>query len=272
MKIVCLIKPSPPTIYFVNEIHRHHPVELVVRESSKPSGPRKSKMNRLLDSMKTYGVLTTLHSLLDRPSSSDRQQCHNQFFGDQWTKINPEIPVLDTDNINSREVEETLSTMRPDLLLDHGTSIVKANILDTAPLALNLHWGLSPYYRGVNCTEWALLHWDPLNIGVTIHKLSAKIDGGEILAQHRASVQASDDAYSINMQLTKLGTDVTTSAIGQLNSGQELRFHPQDPTRGYLTLTRQSSRHLGSHMRHIERHGVPCEDAKDPASQAIAHH
>ena len=30
----------------------------------------------------------------------------------------------------------------------------------------------SPYYRGTYCTEWALLHADVQNIGVTVHELS----------------------------------------------------------------------------------------------------
>ena len=85
---------------------------------------------------------------------------------------------------NSTEVARRLTALKPDLILDHGTSIVSDSIIETAPLALNLHWGLSPYYRGTFCTEWALINHDPRNIGVTIHRLAKAVDGGDILDKH----------------------------------------------------------------------------------------
>ena len=152
-----------------------------------------------------------------------------------------------------------------DVLLDHGTSIVKAPALDTSPLALNLHWGLSPYYRGVSCTGWALVNWDPYNIGVTIHKLAKEIDGGDIVAQKRATVRPTDNAYSVEMQLTKLGTDLTVQILGHMQRGKQLTFHKQDFSQGFVTLTRQWSRHWSNHLRFIEQNDVVPKMLKRPA-------
>ena len=91
----------------------------------------------------------------------------------------------------------------------------------TSDLALNLHWGLSPYYRGTHCTGWALINWDPYNIGVTIHKLTQRIDGGSILAQKRAVIKPGDTVNSINMQLTQLGTELVIKIIDKIVSRKQ---------------------------------------------------
>jgi len=254
MKIVCLIKPSPPTYYFVNEIHRKHPIALVIIEQPKP--PPASKLERTKGIIRTYGWLFLMSMLLDRSGRRDQSQTHNKCFGNQWRELEPSIPILHVANINGQACIDRLKQESADLLLDHGTSIVKPPALATTPLALNLHWGLSPYYRGTNCTEWALANWDPYNIGVTIHKLAQRIDGGDIVSQARATVRPDDDAHAINMQLTKLGTELTLQAIDKLESGGELQFHPQDFSAGFVTLSRQTSHYWLKHVRLLEKRGL----------------
>lgn len=266
MRVACLIKPSPPTIYFVNEIHKHFPVSLVVVEKKTTSRDHLTFAQRLSESVKTYGIPTTLDLFVDRfRSKPDPSIARDEFFGDQWHELNSDIEQFHVDNINSEECVGRLADEKFDVLLDHGTSIVKAPVLDTSPLALNLHWGLSPYYRGVSCTGWALVNWDPYNIGVTIHKLAKEIDGGDIVAQQRATVRPTDNAYSIEMQLTKLGTGLTIEILGHMQRGKELTFHKQDFSQGFVTLTRQWSRHWSNHLRFIEQNEVIPKMLKRPA-------
>ena len=147
--------------------------------------------------------------------------------------------MLTVGDINSGAVIDRLKTESPDLILDHGTSIVGKEILEIPEMALNLHWGLSPYYRGTHCTEWALINWDPYNIGVTIHKLHRVIDGGDVLAQARAAITSNDSINAINMQLSKLGTDLVIQAVDALKAGKKLTFSKQDYSLGFLTQNRQ---------------------------------
>lgn len=177
----------------------------------------------------------------------DRSRCitdNNRLLSENWHGLDHSIPRLVTEDVNSGHVLETLRQLNPDVLLDHGTSIVSKQILSTSPLALNLHWGLSPYYRGTHCTEWALLNWDPFNIGVTIHKLTHQIDGGGIAAQQRAQVTASDTVHSLNLQLTVIGTELMSRILMRLDDGSPLAFHQQDTSKGYLkTMSQWHYRH-----------------------------
>jgi methionyl-tRNA formyltransferase len=62
--------------------------------------------------------------------------------------------------------------------------ILKAHHISKAKLALNLHMAPLPEYRGSNQFSLALLEEKEM-FGVTIHKMDAKIDHGDILFEKR---------------------------------------------------------------------------------------
>ena len=261
-KIVCMIRYDPAFVYFVNKIHGRHKVSLVVVES--PSLKR-----RLAIQINSNGISGLLEAFRNQVSRRINRKTHtltyDKHFGDKWKSLHPEVPVLMVDQINSPAVYERLKEERPDLILDHGTSIVKDHILETSALALNLHRGLSPYYRGTYCTERALVNWDPQNIGVTIHKLTKIIDGGSILAQERPIIENGDTVGSIDMQLTRRGTDLVIRAIDKLDAGEKLQFRKQDVSLGFLTLNRHWTKHLRKQIRYVERNGLIAQMLKRPA-------
>lgn len=75
----------------------------------------------------------------------------------------------------------------------YGTSILPTELLREVPgEVVNLHTGLTQYYRGVNSTFWALADGRPERIGVTVHRVSEGIDTGAVLAQQ---VLGADELY-----------------------------------------------------------------------------
>jgi methionyl-tRNA formyltransferase len=261
-KIVCLIRSDPPFVYFVNRINEKHKVSLVVVES--PSF--KKRLVRKIDSNGIAGIIEAARNkVLKKIRQKKCVYDHDRYLRDKWRSIDGDIPTLEVDDINSQAVYDRLKEEQADLILDHGTSIVKDNILETSGLALNLHRGLSPYYRGTYCTERALINWDPYNIGVTIHKLTRIIDGGSILAQERPIIESGDTVNSIDAQLTQLGTELIIKAIDKMESGERLEFKKQDISSGFLTLNRHWSKYLGRQIRHIERNGLVKQMLKRPA-------
>lgn len=254
IKIICMMRINPAQIYFLNSINEKYKISLAILESP-------ATRIDLINKVKAKGALGSLEDITNRlltASKKRRRNIHdyNKYFGDKWKLINKNIPLLTARDINSTDVYELLSKEKPGLILNHGTSLVKDHILKTSPLALNLHWGLSPYYRGSYCTEWALLNWDPYNIGVTIHKLTKEIDGGDILAQKRATLMPGDTAHSINMQLTKLGVELIIKAIARIETGQELNFKKQDYSLGIMTRVKQWDRYLLKQVEKIENNDL----------------
>jgi len=244
MKIVCLVGDYAPLLYFARRIHERLSVSLVVveRGGAEPEA-RASRARRLYWKWRKRGARRVLADLINRPAARKRRSRlyppgyrddYERILDDRHPALAPDTPRLVVRSVNDPEVREQLNEIGPDVLLDHGTDLVKSHIVETAPLALNLHWGLSPYYRGSDCTEWALLNHDPYNVGVTVHKLAKSIDGGEVLGQARPPIEPGDTVHSINMKLTKLGTEIMLDALAELAAGRELAFHWQDRALGLL--------------------------------------
>jgi methionyl-tRNA formyltransferase len=245
LKIVCLVKNHPHTVYFVNRITQVHPVSLVLVESEPVIAVSfLIKARTLLRNYFTYFV--------GRKKPKVKSISFDEVFSDMGKQFDPKLKIKYVQNINSSEVLKILKANKFDLLLDHGTSLLSSEIIGSAKLALNLHWGLSPYYRGTHCTDWALINWDPYNIGVTIHKLAKKIDGGDILAQERVEPTDVTRAKAINLLLTKVGTELIIKIAGRLKQGKQLKFFKQDFSRGYMTTTRQWNSYLQQQLEYIE--------------------
>lgn len=70
-----------------------------------------------------------------------------------------------------------------DAIIVFGASWIKAPLIDRLieKRAINIHMGLSPYYRGSSCNFWALYDDNPQFVGATIHMLSRGLDSGQML-------------------------------------------------------------------------------------------
>ena len=64
-----------------------------------------------------------------------------------------------------------------------GSSYIKEPLITKLiqKKAINIHTGISPQYRGVDCNFWALFDNNPQFIGATIHFLDRRLDSGDIL-------------------------------------------------------------------------------------------
>jgi folate-dependent phosphoribosylglycinamide formyltransferase PurN len=280
MKIVCAIKPVPYLYFFVNSINECFKVSLVIIEQENSSTKKiKSSIFNMFRSQLSHWMPTSVKTLVKQglgsspfsktPDKCDCGDLYKRYFGNKFNALQDSIPIFHTTNVNSDEVAQRLVAEAPDIFLDHGTSLLSDRIIDSSNLALNLHWGLSPYYRGTHCTSWAIINWDPYNIGVTIHRLTKAIDGGDIVAQARANVTASDTVHSIDMQLTYLGTELVQRILGNLRKGQELKFYRQDTTGSLLYLNRQWTEYLSKQIEYIETKGLISEMLKKPSRSLI---
>lgn len=265
-KIIALIKPNAPLVYFTNQIHRRHPIHRVIVED-KTMG-EVSAFRRFKTRLAMGGDAAKPRKLPVQVKNREMATLYSRLLGNDWLDLAQSIPVTMCRNINDPEVHALLEQEKPDLLLDHGTSIVRDHIIATAPLALNLHWGLSPYYRGTHCTEWALINWDPLNIGVTVHRLTKAIDGGDVLGQKRIAVESHDSVDALNLKLTVAGTEIVIEALDDWQQGCQWVFHNQDHTLGYLTLNRQWSSVLRSQIKRLQKQEAMCQMLKTPARRS----
>ncbi len=245
MKIACLIGNPPILSYFLSTLSREHDISLVIREE-----PPISLGKRIAQ----RGWKETVNAAIRKLSSRQAYAADaEKVFGFGWHSLPGNVELVTTPEINSDTVRRKLEDLKPDLVLVNGTTIVRPATLGNTPLVLNIHAGLSPYYRGSFCTEWALLNHDPLNIGYTIHRVSGRIDGGDILTQGRVAIEPGDTARSIHMKLIRESAHDALRIIGHLRTGSTPTFYEQLAGEGFLYLARHwtSAHHiaLGSMLR-----------------------
>lgn len=109
----------------------------------------------------------------------------------------PEL-VHEVPHINHFEVIRLVDELQPDLLAVFGTSLIRGDLLHKGRLGIvNLHGGLSPEYRGSDCTFWALYNREPEKIGCTIHYIDAGIDTGRLIAHISPEIHPDDDELKL---------------------------------------------------------------------------
>ncbi len=104
--------------------------------------------------------------------------------------------------INDNNIVNEIIRLSPDLIIAYGCSIIKEPLLKAFEgRFINIHLGLSPYYRGSGTNFWPLVNNELDRVGVTFMHIDAGIDTGEIIHQLRARVFVGDTPHQIGNRL-----------------------------------------------------------------------
>src|SRR3990167_5311279 len=121
-----------------------------------------------------------------------RDRSEEQYFkewGDQQLPRNMVVHDLPPNTINTPGELAAMRALQPELILVFGSGILREGIIEAfAGKIINLHLGLSPYYRGSGTNFWPLVNGEPEYVGATIHYLDAGIDSGDIICHVRPTI------------------------------------------------------------------------------------
>jgi hypothetical protein len=109
-----------------------------------------------------------------------------------------------------------------------GASYIKGDLAAALESrgALNIHMGLSPYYRGSSCNFWALYDNKPGYVGATIHLLTKGLDSGPMVGHFRPTY-AGGSLFEFTMQAVKEAQD----GLVRLLSGEVQALQPLEQDR-----------------------------------------
>jgi methionyl-tRNA formyltransferase len=141
------------------------------------------------------------------------------------------LPVLQPEKAREKDFIDSVRQMNPELILVAAYGqILPATLLEVPRLGcLNVHTSLLPKLRGAAPIQWAILNDEPVT-GITIMKMDAGLDTGDILARESTAILPTDDAQSLHDRLAQLGGRLLVETIGPYASGT-LQPTPQ-PTEG----------------------------------------
>lgn len=247
MKIAVFTRTGFHHTCFINRLQERFQVACVVREAY----PRIKK---------EHPFLSRIKDVLNRKSSGNPQETaymkrfyelysagfrHSPLLKDFLKapfdvlseKAGTQYVNVNCGDINSVEFEAFLKAMRPDIVAVLGSSVIKQEIISAPSVAmLNLHSGLSPYYRGTWSYGWPIVNDEPQYIGATVHHVHAGIDTGDIVFQTRPVFDDADDLNKIFLKVISEGIELMADAVENIISGQAVSFaQPLGVGRHYRT-------------------------------------
>ncbi len=134
------------------------------------------------------------------------------------------IPVLQPGTLKeNQEIIDLIKGLKPDFFVVVGYGKILPQELLKIPkiAAINIHTSLLPKYRGASPTEEALLNGES-ETGVTIIKITDKLDAGPILLAQRYKITPEDNAETLYVKLFQMGAEHLPGLL-------------QDYAEGYIT-------------------------------------
>lgn len=173
--------------------------------------------------------------------------------------------------INDKENVEFVRSLDPRYIAVHSTSIIKEELIASFPKRLiNLHAGLSPYYRGSGTNVFPFLNRELELVGMTVHYIDRGIDTGEMILQGRPRFEIGDNTHTIGCKNVILGTELMRKVIGvALRDEGKLPSVKQEAGQGKCYLRKHFTDEVIEGIRRTLDEGLVAEYLKDPKDVAI---
>ncbi len=127
----------------------------------------------------------------------------SQLFGNSFVnnkKKNIKILPMILGDLNQCSMKLLSDFLKSDVYIIFGSSYIKGELADflVKQKAINIHAGVSPYYRGTDCNFWALYDNNPHFVGATIHLLSKGLDSGPMLYHAMTNIKTNPFVYTMS--------------------------------------------------------------------------
>lgn len=139
------------------------------------------------------------------------------------------IPVYTPKTFQDDEQLKIFKDLKPDVVVvaAYGLIIPQA-FLDLAPF-INIHASLLPRWRGAAPIQRALLAGDKKS-GVTIMRMDAGLDTGDIICQEEINVDDEMNSLDLSVSLSHMGTNLVEKVL--LHLDEALKLATKQPEEG----------------------------------------
>jgi methionyl-tRNA formyltransferase len=126
-----------------------------------------------------------------------------KLFGQSYinnTSKNIKVMTMQAGDLNNCSLTFLSDFLKSDIYIVFGSSYIKGDLISflEKKKAVNIHMGVSPYYRGTDCNFWALYDNNPHLVGATIHLLSKGLDSGPMLYHAMSNIKKNPFEYTMS--------------------------------------------------------------------------
>jgi len=149
-----------------------------------------------------------------------------EVFGNlSFPGVNVRQLAIKMGDLNMMDLSELSEALNSDYYIIFGSSYIKGPLIDylIERKAINIHMGVSPYYRGSSCNFWALYDNHPELVGATVHRLSKGLDSGDMLFHALPSSLSAYKQFTIGMSAVQ---SAQKGLAKYLETGQIETFTP----------------------------------------------
>jgi len=152
-----------------------------------------------------------------------RNETEKVFFPNNDFFIAKTLPILYKE-VNLANVYQTIKKFQPDLLFVFGSYIIREPLLSLLQPGriINLHLGLSPYYRGSGTNFWPFVNNELEYIGSTILHLDSGIDTGDIICHVRPVIELGDNVHTVGCKVIQSSAETLTQIMTLVDEGKTL--------------------------------------------------
>jgi len=154
------------------------------------------------------------------------------------------LPVAQPESVRQAQTIETVRGLCPDALVVVAFGQILPRALLEVPRwgGINVHFSLLPQWRGAAPVEHALLS-GATTTGVSVMRMSGRMDAGPVLASASWRVREGDDRASLKQRLAHLGADLLVGVLWRLTHGGVGRVHQDHSKATYAPkITDESAR------------------------------
>ena len=147
-----------------------------------------------------------------------------------------DAPVHFVASHNSDECVEVVKRLQPEVIVLRGCGIVQKQVLAVPTLGtINPHYAVLPAYRGMETTEWSVLHGDPC--AVSVHWVVEAVDAGGVITSRLVNVERGDEIGNLREKSAVLAAELLAEALEKIQSGAARpRFTPIVGGRQYFVM------------------------------------
>ncbi len=136
------------------------------------------------------------------------------------SSICPNIKNVSKEELNGPSVIEFITSLDIEIAFSYGCHILQNHILQRLPSEkYNFHGGISPWYRGCITHFWPSYMLEPQMTGMTMHRLTPVLDGGEIIHQNSGELVRGDGLHSLTSRTVKSFFEETPKVVQSISKG-----------------------------------------------------
>jgi phosphoribosylglycinamide formyltransferase-1 len=174
-------------------------------------------------SLDSENTLRAQHLLMREETEKDFFQLYCENTQD---KSNPTF--IRPGEINNANYVNEIKELNPDIIVSYGCCIIKPPLIKFFKRRfLNIHLGLSPYYRGSGTNFWPFVNKELQYVGVTFMYIDEGVDTGEVIHQIRPLIIPGDNIHQIGNRLIRdmaICCALLIKKFNQLEKPKELLF------------------------------------------------